>query len=107
MLSRLLAGLDVPFLAIPGNHDEPRPFGAHFAEQPGCHHGADRLCVVVTGPLRVRSVGRHATGLHHGAVSTEAAAWLDGVLASEPARPTIVMMHQPPFRDRHSQYVSL
>jgi len=36
-------------------------------------------------------------GLHHGAIDEAAARWLDAALAAEPERPTIVMMHQPPF----------
>lgn len=98
MLSRLLAGLDVPFLAIPGNHDEREAFRRTFAEQSWLPAtGPIDYVVGDRGPVRVVALDVTLPGLHHGAVSTEAAAWLDGVLASEPARPTIVMMHQPPF----------
>ena len=49
------------------------------------------------GPVRIVALDVTLPGLHHGAVSEEGAAWLDRVLAAEPTRPTIVMMHQPPF----------
>jgi Icc protein len=36
-------------------------------------------------------------GLHHGAIDEAGARWLDEALAAEPNRPTVIMMHQPPF----------
>ena len=49
------------------------------------------------GPVRLVALDVTLPGLHHGAVNEEGAAWLDLVLAAEPSRPTIIMMHQPPF----------
>ncbi len=49
------------------------------------------------GPVRIVALDVTLPGLHHGVVSAEGAVWLDRVLAAEPERPTIVMMHQPPF----------
>lgn len=98
MLSRLLAGLNVPVLAIPGNHDEREAFRGAFAGQswlpasgPINYVAGDR------GAVRIVALDVTLPGLHHGAVSEEGAAWLDRVLSAEPTRPTIVMMHQPPF----------
>lgn len=34
---------------------------------------------------------------HYGDMSEAAGAWLDAALAQAPARPTLVMLHQPPF----------
>lgn len=50
--------------------------------------------------VRSASSGLDVTvpGEHHGHMNEPAAVWLDGVLAREPGRPTIVMMHQPPLR---------
>ena len=49
------------------------------------------------GAVRIVALDVTLPGLHHGAVSETGAAWLEGVLAAEPRRPTIIMMHQPPF----------
>lgn len=98
MLARLLAALKSPVLAIPGNHDEREAFRQAFAGQswlprtgPIDYVNGDR------GPVRIVALDVTLPGLHHGVVSEEGAAWLDRVLAAEPARPTVVMMHQPPF----------
>lgn len=97
-LRKLLAALDVPTLVIPGNHDEREAFHQAFV---------DHLYLPAAGPMNyvagehgaVRVVALDVTlpGQHHGAVSEEGARWLESTLAEEPSRPTIVMMHQPPF----------
>ena len=97
-LRSLLARLVAPVLVIPGNHDDHEAFRAAFW---------DHRYLPDTGPMSyvagehgaVRIVALDVTlpGLHHGEVSEEGAGWLDATLAAEPSRPTIVMMHQPPF----------
>lgn len=98
MLARLLAGLAIPVLAIPGNHDEREAFRAAFAGQSWLpESGPIDYAVGDRGPVRIVALDVTLPGEHRGAVSEEGAAWLDRVLATEPSRPTIVMMHQPPF----------
>jgi len=96
MLRALLAPLRAPFLAIPGNHDEREAFRRTFAGQVPAtgpiHYVADEF-----GPLRIVAIDVTLPGLHHGDFDESAARWLDGVLANEPTRPTLVMMHHPPF----------
>ncbi|SER23042.1 3',5'-cyclic AMP phosphodiesterase CpdA [Faunimonas pinastri] len=87
-----------PLLAIPGNHDEPGGFRACMA---------DRMDLPSAGPMHfaagghgaVRIVGLDVTvpGEHHGAVDDATCRWLADALQDEPDRPTILMMHQPPF----------
>lgn len=98
MLARLLADLAIPVLAIPGNHDERNAFRTAFAGQSWLPaSGPINYAVGTLGPVRIVTLDVTLRGLHHGAVSEEGAAWLERVLSEEPARPTIVMMHQPPF----------
>lgn len=98
MLTRLLEGLDIPLLAIPGNHDEREAFRRAFAGRSWLPvAGPIDYVVGDRGAVRVVALDVTVPGLHHGVVTEEAAAWLDDVLASQSARPTIVMMHQPPF----------
>jgi 3',5'-cyclic-AMP phosphodiesterase len=93
-----LRAIRQPLLAIPGNHDEREAFRACFP---------DHAHLPSSGPLHfsagghgeMRIVGLDVTvpGAHHGDMSDEACRWLEKTLAEEPRRPTIVMLHQPPF----------
>jgi Icc protein len=97
-LRELLAGLAIPSLVIPGNHDDRDAFRAAFWDHdylPGA--GPMHYAAGAHGPVRILALDVTLPGLHHGAVDEAAARWLDETLAAEPARPTIVMMHQPPF----------
>ena len=98
MLARLLADLKMPVLAIPGNHDEREAFRTAFAGRSWLPAGGPVNYVFEDrGPVRIVGFDVTLPGQHHGIVSEEGAVWLDHVLAAEPTRPTIVMMHQPPF----------
>jgi 3',5'-cyclic AMP phosphodiesterase CpdA len=98
MLRTLLAPLRAPLLAIPGNHDEREAFRASFANHDWLPHtGPIHFVSGRHGAVRIVAVDVTQPGLHHGVFSDADAQWLDGVLASEPERPTLVMLHQPPF----------
>jgi 3',5'-cyclic-AMP phosphodiesterase len=94
----MLAKIEQPLLVIPGNHDEQKAFRRCFM---------DHTYLPASGPLHfvsgghgpVRIIGLDVTipGQHHGDMDDAAVAWLEQALAQEPERPTIVMMHQPPF----------
>ena len=98
MLRRLLWALDVPVLVIPGNHDEREAFRTAFDDHAYLPPaGPMNYAVGDHGPVRIVALDVTLPGLHHGAVGETGARWLDETLAAEPRRPTIVMMHQPPF----------
>ncbi len=98
MMRRLLGRLGVPVLAIPGNHDDRAAFRKAFHDH-GYMPPAGPISYVADdfGPVRIVALDVTVPGQHHGAVSTNGAQWLDDELAAEPGRPTLVMMHQPPF----------
>ena len=106
MLARLLAKLDVPFLAIPGNHDDREAFRRAFAGASWLPTSGPIHYAAACGPLRVVALDVTVPGSHHGVASAERMAWLDETLGAEPARPTILMMHQPPF-DTGIRYIDL
>ena len=94
----MLADIRPPLLMIPGNHDAREamraafPDHTYFSRSGPLHFVADEL-----GRVRIIGLDITVPGLHHGDFDDAAAAWFDSVLAREPDRPTIVMMHQPPF----------
>jgi 3',5'-cyclic AMP phosphodiesterase CpdA len=97
-LRKLLDRLAIPALVIPGNHDDRDNFRQAFR---------DHAYLPASGPMHY-AAGRHGDilivaldvtlpGLHHGEIDEDSMLWLDGALSAEPQRPTILMMHQPPF----------
>ena len=96
-LRGLLAGLELPCLLMPGNHDDRqmlvRCFPAHAylpAEGPK-HYVIDRP------PVRIVSLDTTVPGDHHGEVDDAGLAWLETVLGDARGAPTVVMMHHPPI----------
>jgi len=97
-LRRLLAGLAMPTLVIPGNHDDRDAFRRAFADHAYLpRSGPMHYVEGGHGAVRIVALDVTVPGLHHGDIDEEAMLWLDGALSAEPRRPTILMMHQPPF----------
>lgn len=97
-LAKLLLTLEIPCLAIPGNRDEREGFRRVFQAQG--HMPAEGPISYVAGgfgPVRIVAFDLTVPGKYRGHVTEEGAAWLEAVLAAEPDRPTLIMMHQPPF----------
>ena len=83
MLLDLLAALEIPFLAIPGNHDEREAFRRAFAGRSWLPvAGPVDYVVGDRGPVRIVAFDVTLPGLHHGMVGAEGAAWLDAMLAA-------------------------
>lgn len=95
--SEMLAAIKEPVLLIPGNHDSRDAFRARFPDQPYAAPSGPLHSVIDHGPVRVIGLDITVVDEHHGDFDAAAADWLDATLAADPDRPTIVMMHQPPF----------
>jgi 3',5'-cyclic-AMP phosphodiesterase len=96
-LRELLSALAIPSLIIPGNHDDPADFREAFRDHDYLPGNGPMHYVAEEGAVRIVAFDVTIPGLHHGLVDEDSARWLDETLAAEPDRPTIVMMHQPPF----------
>ena len=98
-LSAMLARtLSMPVYVIPGNHDQRENFRTGLAHLP--HVSVDPHFVqyaVDDHPVRLVMLDTLVPGASHGELSPEQLNWLDQTLAAEPAKPTLVGMHHPPF----------
>ena len=94
----MLAELDAPLLLLPGNHDEREAFRQGLTGHGDTAAGEPLHAIAGDyGPVRVIALDITVPGAHHGDMGDAAVAWLEQALAREPERPTIIMMHQPPF----------
>lgn len=93
-----LNDLAIPFLIVAGNHDDRTGLRQAFPE----HHylpasGALNYCIDAY-PVRILVLDTCQPGLHHGEVDRQSLDWLDETLQSNPVKPTLLVMHHPPFK---------
>lgn len=95
-LRELLDGVRMPYLLIPGNHDDRENLRAAFPDQPW-EDGPFLQYAVDDWPLRILALDTLIPGQVQGSVCAERCRWLDDRLAEQPDRPAVVIMHHPPF----------
>ena len=97
-LRELLAPLGAPLHIVPGNRDDGDAMRAAFPDRAYLRRGHGFLHYVIED-FEVRLVGIDSTlaGERKGRFCDERQAWLDGVLAAVPDRPTLLFIHHPPF----------
>jgi 3',5'-cyclic AMP phosphodiesterase CpdA len=93
----LLAPLPMPAYVIPGNHDDRGQLLAAFGAQGDAALAGYAQYVVETWPVRLIALDTHIPGEAGGQLGAERLGWLAERLAEAPARPTLIMMHHPPF----------
>jgi 3',5'-cyclic AMP phosphodiesterase CpdA len=96
-LRRLLAPLAMPVYVIAGNHDARGPLRGAFAADGYLPADGFLQYTIEDFPLRLVALDTSIPGQHSGTLCEERLGWFDGVLAAAPDRPTLVMMHHPPF----------
>ena len=98
VLRELIAPLAMPVYLIPGNHDERNALRAAFADHAYLGQSRDVVQYAIDAhPLRIVALDTVIPGEGGGALSGESIAWLDRTLTQAPGRPTVVLMHHPPF----------
>jgi Icc protein len=91
----LLASLELPLHAIPGNHDDRDLLRARFCPGPAAA-GTPVRFAVSCGPLRLVGCDSTQPGEEGGSLGGEQLAWLDKVLDERPDAPTLLALHHPP-----------
>lgn len=97
MVRRLLAGLGIPYLVIPGNHDNRHRLREAFADQAYLPRVGPLHYCHDAHPVRIIGLDSCVPGHHHGNIDTEGLVWLQQTLERDAVKPTIVMLHHPPF----------
>ncbi len=97
MSSRLLAPLEIPFVAIPGNHDNRELMRAAFPDQPYAQPAGALNLMRAVGDIDIVLLDSSVPGKPYGELDTETLTWLDDALAATPDRPALLFLHHPPF----------
>jgi 3',5'-cyclic AMP phosphodiesterase CpdA len=93
----LLSALTIPWLVIPGNHDHRDNFRAAFADHSYLPPAGPLHYCIDDYPVRIIALDSCVPGQHHGSIEPAGLAWLEATLATNRSKPTLVMLHHPPF----------
>jgi len=97
-LRKLLAPLPMPVYLMPGNHDERERLRAAFADHAYLRQFEPFIQYAVDDwPLRMVALDSVIPGEAGGRLCEERLGWLERTLAAAPDKPTLVLMHHPPF----------
>jgi 3',5'-cyclic AMP phosphodiesterase CpdA len=96
-LRALLAPLRMPIFAIPGNHDAREQMREAFIGDGYLPREGFLDYAIEDYPLRIIALDTLVPGEGGGALGSERLRWLDRILAGAQERPTLVLMHHPPF----------
>jgi len=95
-LKSLLEPLQIPFAAIPGNHDDRALMRAALPQDGAPAQGAINLARTV-GEFDVLLIDSSMPGTNYGTLDAATLQWLDVTLAASTARPALLFLHHPPF----------
>jgi len=94
----ILDVIAIPYVVIPGNHDQREPFRRAFADHAYLPADGGPLNYVLDAhPLRIVALDTTVAGKHHGEIDAASLAWLSRQLDADAATPTLVLMHHHPF----------
>ena len=97
-LRQLLAPLPMPFYLIPGNHDERGALRDAFPDHPYLRQWQPFVQYAIEDwPLRIVALDSVIAGKPGGELCEERLAWLERTLSAQPAKPTLIVVHHPPF----------
>jgi 3',5'-cyclic-AMP phosphodiesterase len=96
-LRELLAPLTMPVYLIPGNHDDRAALIEEFPDHAYLPRAGFLQYVVDRDPVRLVMLDTLVPGQAGGLVCAERLAWLEARLAEATDRPTVIVMHHPPF----------
>jgi Icc protein len=96
-LKELLAPLEIPFAAIPGNHDSRELMraalpGLGYAQSSGALHSVRKV-----GEADIVLLDSTVPGAAHGDLDSASLEWLDTILGASTTRPALLFLHHPPF----------
>ena len=94
---RLLEPLPMPVYLLPGNRDDRTAMRKVFAEHAYLQQGAFIQYAIEDWPLRIVALDTVVPTESPGRLCNERLDWLEKTLTSSLDKPTLLMMHHPPF----------
>jgi 3',5'-cyclic-AMP phosphodiesterase len=96
-LTRLLKPLQIPFAAIPGNHDGRELMRAALPDGHYAQTGGALNSIRTIAGVDIVLIDSTVPGAPHGELDPDTLAWLDATLGEDAAWPALLFLHHPPF----------
>jgi Icc protein len=96
-LGHLLAPLNLPLAAVPGNHDSRELMRAAFPLADYAFSAGPLNQRIEIDDLVLLLLDSSVPGQPHGELDEPTLRWLDAALTSAPERPALLFLHHPPF----------
>lgn len=101
-LRDLLSGLDAPLYVVPGNRDDNRALRTALEDETNLsgnlpENGDFLHYTVEDHAVRLVAIDSTDYGERMGVFCAVRQGWLDALLSDQPARPTLLFIHHPPF----------
>lgn len=93
--AEIMATLDLPWRAIPGNHDQREAMRTAFADAPWMPRSGPVQWAHDIGPLCVIGLDTLLEGAHHGHLGRDGFDFLDITLRAIGSRPVVIATHHP------------
>ena len=98
LLREIIAPLSMPVYLIPGNHDDREALRAAFPDHAYLNQFPPFIQYAVEEhELRIVAIDTVIPGQDGGELCAQRLEWLALTLATAPQRPTLLLMHHPPF----------
>ena len=97
-LADMLAALKLPIYPIPGNHDDRELIRKAFPDIKALSASGPLCYVIDDFPVRVLALDSSVDGKPYGRLGDAQLSWLGERLDENRKKPTIVMLHHPPFK---------
>jgi len=97
MVRELLAALTLPYIVMPGNHDNRDHLREAFADHPWLPRSGPLHFARDVGVVRLIALDTSVPDEHHGELNRGDLAWLDAQLSACRDRTAVIAMHHPPF----------
>src|SRR5260370_9919570 len=96
-LRALLGGLELPYLLMPGNHDDRERLALSFSEHSYLPANGPKHYVIDQFPVRIVALDTTVPGDHHGEVEEAGPAGLPAPPPAPPRAPTRASIAHPPL----------
>jgi 3',5'-cyclic-AMP phosphodiesterase len=96
-LRHILTALTIPYLVIPGNHDDRENLRTAFSDHGYLPRSGPLHYCVDDYPVRIIGLDSTVPGEHHGHIDADGLQWLGHVLSRDTRKPTVLMLHHHPF----------